>query len=65
MMLIPAEKRQKFDKKSLKMILIDFCENNKGYRLFDPITKSIVTSRDVIVNENMPKGSHFLCKLKN
>lgn len=57
MMLIPTEKRRKFDKKSKKMILIGFCENIKGYRLFDPITKSIVTSRDVIVNEKTPKST--------
>lgn len=60
MMLIPDEKRKKFDKKSQKMILIGFCENTKGYRLFDPITKSIVTSRDIIVNEKPSKSSDFL-----
>lgn len=59
MMLIPEEKRRKFDKKSRKMILIGFSENVKGYRLFDPITKSIVISRDVIVNEKPFKSSEI------
>lgn len=58
-MLIPKEKRQKFDKKSKKKILIGFCENIKGYRLYDPISKSVVISRDVIVNEKVSESKNF------
>lgn len=65
MMLIPTEKRRKFDKKSKKMILIGFCENVKGYRLYDPITKIIVTSRDVIINEKLSNGSEVFDLILN
>lgn len=36
-----------------KMILVGFCENIKGYRLYDPISKSLVISRDVIINDEI------------
>lgn len=53
MMQVPKEKRAKWDKKSKKTILVGFSENIKGYRLYDPATKSIVTSRNVIINEKL------------
>ena len=49
MVHVPKEKRTKLDKKSLTMILIGYCENVKGYRLWDPIDKKVVTSRDVLI----------------
>lgn len=53
MMLIPKEKRQKWDKKSRKMVLIGFSDNIKGYRLYDTIEKKIITSRDVVIEETV------------
>jgi hypothetical protein len=53
---IPKEKRCKWDKKAEKCILIGFPENIKGYRLYNPATKSISTSRDVIIMEQ--KNAH-------
>ena len=34
-----------------KMILVGYQENSTNYRLYDPITRKVITSRDVIFNE--------------
>jgi len=52
MMHIPKEKRLKWDKKAVKGILVGFPEDVKGYRVYNPSTKDITTSRDVIIIEN-------------
>lgn len=51
---IPEEKRTKLDTKTLKCIFIGYSETTgtKGYRLFDPTTKRVFTSRDVIFYED-------------
>lgn len=49
---IPKEKRLKWDKKSEKCILIGYPEDVKGYRVYNPTTRSITTSRDVIIMED-------------
>lgn len=51
MVHVPKEKRTKWDKKSKKHILVGFCENVKGYRIYDPIRNMITTSRDIVVLE--------------
>lgn len=51
MVLIPKEKRLKWEKKSKKMILVGFSDHIKGYRMYDPDEKKIVISRDVVVEE--------------
>lgn len=51
MVHIPKEKRQKWDRKSIEHILVGYPENVKGYRVYNPITRNITTSRDVIVRE--------------
>lgn len=48
---IPKEKRRKWDKKSEKLILIGFSETTKGYRVYDPKTGQVYTSRDVVIIE--------------
>lgn len=48
----PKEKRQKWDRKSVKMILVGYCENTKGYRFMDLKTHKVVKSRDVSFIEN-------------
>ena len=48
---VPAEKRTKLDKKSVKCIMIGYCAESKGYKLFDPIARKILKSRDVEFNE--------------
>lgn len=52
MVYIPKEKRLKWDKKSNKMILVGYCEQTKGYRMFDPKTCKVIKSRDVVFYEN-------------
>lgn len=48
---VPKIKRLKWDKKADKYILLGYAENTKGYRLYNPITKSIINSRDVVIME--------------
>ena len=47
-----AEKRKKLDDKSRKLIFVGYSKETKGYRLFDPITKKLDVSRDVVFDEN-------------
>ncbi|XP_072933025.1 uncharacterized protein [Epargyreus clarus] len=51
MMHVPKNKRLKWDKKAVQFILVGYSENVKGYRLYNPETKKICTSRDVIIME--------------
>lgn len=51
MVHVPKERRLKWDKKSVEHILVGYSENIKGYRLYNPIKKTLVTSRDVIFME--------------
>ncbi|KAD3336165.1 hypothetical protein E3N88_31684 [Mikania micrantha] len=45
--LTPAQQRHKFEPKSEKCILIGYSSQTKGYRLYNPKTKQIITRRDV------------------
>lgn len=47
---VPDQLRRKLDDKSNQMILVGY-HSTGGYKLFDPVTKQIVISRDVIVDE--------------
>lgn len=51
MMHVPKNKRLKWDKKAVKYILVGYSDNTKGYRLYNPETRKICTSRDVIIME--------------
>lgn len=51
MVHVPKHNRSKWDRKSRELIFLGYCENTKGYRLFDPVSKKIVISRDVIFIE--------------
>jgi hypothetical protein len=44
-------KRIKLDDKSKKYIFIGYNEKSKAYKLYDPIEKKFMVSRDVEVNE--------------
>ena len=52
MVHVAKEKRQKWVKKSEKYILIGYPENIKGYRIYNPRTKFVTTSRDIIIIED-------------
>jgi len=46
---IPDQLRRKLDSKSKRCIFVDYTKN--GYRLWDPLTKTVFVSRDVIFKE--------------
>jgi hypothetical protein len=48
---IPKEKRSKLDMKSQKCILVRYGDNVKVYRLYNPSSKTIIISMDVIFHE--------------
>lgn len=49
---IPDARRKKLDDKSLKCVMLGMSEESKAYRLYDPVTKRIVISRDLIFEED-------------
>ena len=49
---IPDQKRRKLDDKSKKCVFLGVSEELKAWRLYDPVTKNIVISKDVIFDEN-------------
>ena len=48
---IPDKKRKKLDDKGEKCIFLGVSEQSKAYKLYNPITKKIVISRDVVFDE--------------
>ena len=48
---IPDAMRTKLEDKSLSCVLLGVNDESKGYRLYDPITKKIIMSRDVMFEE--------------
>ena len=48
---VPTEKRSKLDSKSQECIFLGYGEDQYGFRLWDPVAKKIVRSRDVVFNE--------------
>ena len=49
---IPSELRKKLDDKSEKCIFTGYSETSKAYRIYNPITKKLILSRDVQFLEN-------------
>jgi hypothetical protein len=54
------QNRQKLDPKSESCIFVGYSEQSKAYRLYNPLTNSIVVSRDVIFYEGGVYG-HQKC----
>jgi hypothetical protein len=54
---VPKEKRRKLDDKSIKCILLGYEPGTKVYRLYEPITRRVIKSRDVIFIETVPAVS--------
>jgi len=48
---IPDQRRTKLGDKSKRYIFIGYDEKTKGYKLLDPISKKVMVSRDVRINE--------------
>ena len=49
---VPHEKRTKMDPRSTKCILLGIGEETKGYIMYNPVTKKLIISSDVIFEEN-------------
>ena len=50
--LVPEKTRHKLDDKSTKCIFIGYSTETKGYKLYDPTSKKIIVSRDVVFDED-------------
>ncbi|KAA0039326.1 copia-type polyprotein [Cucumis melo var. makuwa] len=48
---IPDQKRSKLDDKSEKYIFVGYDVSSKGYKLYNPVTKKMIVSRDVVFDE--------------
>ena len=48
---VPDQQRMKLEDKSKRYIFLGYDEKTKGYKLLDPISKKVMVSRDVRVNE--------------
>eukprot|EP01018_Ginkgo_biloba_P010166 Gb_31047 [translate_table: standard] len=48
---IPNKKWKKMDVKSQLCIFVGYSEETKGYRFYNPITKQLIVSQDVLFNE--------------
>jgi len=49
---IPEARRTKLDNKSCKAIFLGVSEESKAYRMYNPNSKKIIISRDVVFEEN-------------
>ena len=53
---IPKDDRRKLDAKSIKCIFIDYYDDHKAYKMFDPSAHKVFRSRDVIFHEDANEG---------
>ena len=49
---MPSQQRHKLDDKAKKCIFVGYSAESKGYRLYHPLTDTIIVSRDVVFAEN-------------
>jgi hypothetical protein len=54
---IPDQKRSKLDDKIKKFVLMGVSDKSKAYKLYDPISKKIIISKDVIFERRMQTRS--------
>jgi hypothetical protein len=45
--------RKKLDAKSIKCVYLGVSEESKAYRLYDPVNKKVIVSRDVVFEEGV------------
>nr|KYP72897.1 Retrovirus-related Pol polyprotein from transposon TNT 1-94 [Cajanus cajan] len=48
---VPNKRRTKLDDKSRKCVFLGVSDESKAWRLYDPISKNIIVSKDVIFEE--------------
>ena len=53
---VPDEVRKKLDKKVEKCIFVGYYEDTKAYKLYDPVARKVIISRDVQFFENESLG---------
>ena len=49
---VPEQERTKLDDRSEKLVFIGYDGKSKGYKLYDPVNRKIVVSRDVMFDED-------------
>ena len=49
---IPRDERSKFAKTTQQCIFLGYLEDEFGYRFWNPISKKVIRSRDVVFNED-------------
>ena len=49
---IPNQRRSKLDDKSHTCVLLGMTDEAKAYKLFDPISKKVIVSRDMVFEED-------------
>lgn len=49
---VPDQLRRKLDQKATESVLVGYCETSKAYRLWNPATRKLIISRDVVFDEN-------------
>ena len=50
---VPKAERRKLDSKSITCFFVGYCTTQKAYRFWDPLTRKIRISRDVVFNEQI------------
>ncbi|GKA50384.1 retrovirus-related pol polyprotein from transposon TNT 1-94, partial [Tanacetum coccineum] len=48
---VPSQKRSKLDDRSEKHVFVGYDKQSKGYKLYNPVTRKVVVSRDVEFEE--------------
>ena len=68
---VPDELRTKLDPKAKKCILIGYSLEQKGYRCYNPVTRQLRVSRDVVFDEmsswysaEKVNGADMLCLMR-
>ncbi|HEY5260323.1 MAG TPA: reverse transcriptase domain-containing protein, partial [Rhabdochlamydiaceae bacterium] len=62
---VPDQRRTKLDDKSKKFVFIGYDEKTKAYKLYDPIERKVVGSRDVHVNEKSAWDWNKKCEMED
>jgi hypothetical protein len=47
------QRRTKLDDKSSKLVFIGYDKRSNAYKLYNPIEKKVISSRDIYINEQM------------
>ena len=50
---VPDEKRKKLDPKATEGIMVGYGDSSRVYKIWDPVSRTIITSRDVVFEETL------------